>query len=502
MASIEKDPVRVGESDAGSPSPTKHEFNTVPGASKDQAFDFLTTHHATEEEIAGIDLRALRRRIDWRIVPVMFACYTIQFLDKVLLNYAAVMNINRDLKLTGNNFADANTFTFVAILVAEFPTGIILNKVPAGKWLGINTVLWGVSTAVVAATRNYTGLLVARIFLGIFEAAVGPCLMIISSQWYTKTEQPARFGLWYCGVGLGQILGALTSFGFQHVTNASIANWRIMFIVLGCITVVVGFLVYFCIPDSPMKTPWMTDAEKSALLQHISSNKTGVASTQFRASQVIDLLTDPQMYLLTFMLLLLSVTSGVGTTFSATLLRNIGYNAKQSAILNAPSGAISILAVLLGSFGVRYAKHRWAFIIAAATPAALSGALMSFVPTKAGILAGIWLINFNSPWVAANNGGHTKRPLAMSIIAGAFGVGNIIGPQTFQARDAPQYLPAKITVLAAVCAGAGVAAILMGYYKWENKRRDREQEGKTGETDEEVWSNLTDRENRSFRYVT
>lgn len=123
MASIEKDPVRVGESDAGSPSPTKHEFNTVPGASKDQAFDFLTTHHATEEEIAGIDLRALRRRIDWRIVPVMFACYTIQFLDKVLLNYAAVMNINRDLKLTGNNFADANTFTFVAILVAEFPTG-------------------------------------------------------------------------------------------------------------------------------------------------------------------------------------------------------------------------------------------------------------------------------------------------------------------------------------------------------------------------------------------
>lgn len=90
----------------------------------------------------------------------------------------------------------------------------------------------------------------------------------------------------------------------------------------------------------------------------------------------------------------------------------------------------------------------------------------------------------------------------MSIIAGAFGVGNIIGPQTFQARDAPQYLPAKITVLAAVCAGAGVAAVLMGYYKWENKRRDREQEGKTGETDEEVWSNLTDRENRSFRYVT
>lgn len=75
-------------------------------------------------------------------------------------------------------------------------TGFILNKVPAGKWLGINVCLWGISTAVVAATRNYAGLLTARIFLGIFEAAVGPCLMIISSQWYTKHEQPSRFGFW------------------------------------------------------------------------------------------------------------------------------------------------------------------------------------------------------------------------------------------------------------------------------------------------------------------
>lgn len=71
-----------------------------------------------------------------------------------------------------------------------------MNKVPAGKWLGINVCLWGISTAVVAATRNYAGLLTARIFLGIFEAAVGPCLMIISSQWYTKHEQPSRFGFW------------------------------------------------------------------------------------------------------------------------------------------------------------------------------------------------------------------------------------------------------------------------------------------------------------------
>ncbi|KAF4556757.1 MFS-type transporter-like protein 16 [Elsinoe fawcettii] len=510
MDSLEKQQPTVGESDAGSPSPTKQEFNTVPGVSKDQAFQFLTTHHATEEEIAAVDLRSLRRRIDWHIIPIMLFVYIIQFLDKVLLNYAAVMGINADLKLKGNNFADANTFTFVAILVAEFPTGYILNKVPAGKWLGINTILWGVSTAVVAATRNYTGLLISRIFLGIFEAAVGPCLILISSQYYERREQPMRFGFWYCGIGLGQIIGSLVSFGFQHVTSASISSWRIMFIVLGLITVTIGAIALLIIPDSPMKASWMTDAEKSALLSHISGNKTGVANTQFRWAQIADLLTDPQVYLMNIMLMLLSVTSGTATSFSATLLRNAGYNAKQSAVLNAPSGVVSIVAVLLGTFGATYARKRYLFIILAAIPAALSGALMSFVPGKGAVLAGIWLINTNVAvmpliysWVAANTGGQTKRSFATSILAASFSVGNIIGPQTFQARDAPQFLPAKITVLAAVCSGAFVSFVLMCFYKWQNSIRDKKY-GKVEHVvlgDEETWANLTDRENKSFRYV-
>lgn len=58
----------------------------------------------------------------------MFICYVAQFIDKVLLNYAAVMSLNRDLGLKGNDFANVNTFTYVALLVAEIPTG---NKNPS-----------------------------------------------------------------------------------------------------------------------------------------------------------------------------------------------------------------------------------------------------------------------------------------------------------------------------------------------------------------------------------
>jgi hypothetical protein len=92
-----------------------------------------------------VDLQALRRKIDWRIVPIMFLCYTVQFLDKVNINvcfssplpvlaikdltiiqYAAVMGLNADLNLTGNDFSNASTAFFIAYLIAEVPNSMCL----------------------------------------------------------------------------------------------------------------------------------------------------------------------------------------------------------------------------------------------------------------------------------------------------------------------------------------------------------------------------------------
>jgi MFS family permease len=69
----------------------------------------------------------------------------------------------------------------------------LLQKFPAAKWLGVNVTLWGIATACGAAATNYQTLLISRVFLGIFEATISPSLILISSQWYTKSEQAPRF---------------------------------------------------------------------------------------------------------------------------------------------------------------------------------------------------------------------------------------------------------------------------------------------------------------------
>lgn len=148
----------------------------------------------------------------------------------------------------------------------------------------------------------------ARIVLGIFEASIAPCLMLISSQWYTKSEQAPRFSIWYCGLGVGQIIGGLISYGFQHVQHPSLSGWKIMFIVLGIVTSLIGVATLFILPDTPMQAKFLTEAEKVALLKHVAVNKTGIENHHFKLSHVKETILDIQIWLMVLVTILVSIS--------------------------------------------------------------------------------------------------------------------------------------------------------------------------------------------------
>lgn len=84
-----------------------------------------------------------------------------------------------------------------------------------------------------------------------------------------------------------------------------------------------------------------------------------------------------------------------------------------------------------------------------------------------------------------------------AILLMSFCLGNILGPLTFRNEDAPNYTPAKITIVAVEIAVLCAVAVLLFYYRWENRRRDAA--GTSHQTDVE-FSDKTDRENRELRY--
>jgi hypothetical protein len=87
------------------------------------------------------------------------------------------------------------------------------------------------------------------------------------------------------------------------------------------------------------------------------------------------------------------------------------------------------------------------------------------------------------------------------MVAASFAIANIVGPQTFQAHDAPQYIPAKVTILV-VAALAAVAAlglrILLGV---RNKTRGQDVAEGEQHADEILTADFTDNDNKSFKYT-
>lgn len=89
------------------------------------------------------------------------------------------------------------TCIYIAILIVEYPTNWIIQRVPIAKYLGVNIVLWGTILVLHSVCVNFAGLVIVRTLLGIFEAACQPSFIVLSSMWYKREEQMARVTYWY-----------------------------------------------------------------------------------------------------------------------------------------------------------------------------------------------------------------------------------------------------------------------------------------------------------------
>lgn len=102
----------------------------------------------------------------------------------------------------------------------------------------------------------------------------------------------------------------------------------------------------------------------------------------------------------------------------------------------------------------------------------------------------------------SNVAGSTKRKVTASIIFIGYNVGNIASPYLVDTTTAAEHYPkAYIGVIVAMCIAILIAALLMAYFIYENKRRDKA-ELTEKDIDELAYSDLTDIQNRWVYYVT
>ncbi|KAL4954529.1 allantoate permease [Aspergillus filifer] len=449
--------------------------------------------------------KKLMRRVDWRLIPVLFVCATLSGLDKTAISAAAIYHLRDDLNLSGSQYSWVGSAPFFGGLAFMGPAAYCLQRLPSVPFFAFNVLCWGIMEMCMAACTSFGGLFVCRFLLGGFEALLIPAVTLIVSMWYRPEEQPKRnsiivnviapilngFIAWVCGYHSGPF-----------------ATWKIIFLLLGSVTTVWAAVVYFCLPNNPLDAVWLSQREKYIIIQRKSSDNTGVEAKGIKKEQILEAVLDVKSWLIWFAIIALQVPNGGLTTFNTLIISGLGFDSLETSLLAMPPGAMSTLSGILLSFLAAGTRKYRTPLVAVSILLPLLGAVLCYALPRdnlAGQLVGLYILyTYWAPYVTlvsvyqANIAGHTKKNVLYAWFYIAWAIGNIIGPQTFREDQAPAYTGGTVAMI--VCYGVAIAMIsVYGLLcHRENKRREK-MDVVVGEKD---WLDLTDGKNMGFRYTT
>ncbi|TVY81915.1 putative transporter [Lachnellula suecica] len=464
----------------------------------------------------------LKRKIDKRVLSIMVFTYFLQALDKGTLSFTSIMGLRTDLHISPTNqeFPMLTTCIYIAILFVEYPTNLLIQRLPIAKYLGVSIILWGTTLALHAVATNFASLVALRTLLGIFEAVCQPAFVFLSSMWYKREEQAATVSYWYMMNGMQQIVGGLLAYCFSLLSSppSPIKSWQAIFITYGALSVLWGVFVLVYMPDSPMRAKCFTEEDKKLMVERVRSNQTGVQNKLFRKEQMWEAFRDPQMWCYCLIAICTTLpTSGLGA-FANIIIQSFHFSVLQTQLLAMVLGAYIILILLSSTWLVQKTKQNTLIMGIYVAPSIIGTVVLLTVEntskaTQAGLLFSYYLVlsfwaaqTISMSMLSRNVGGQTKKTVVVAANFISWAVGNAIGPQVFLGWNGPRYLIAFSTHMGCYALLVAVVVFLRFYLRSQNAKKDAALAAAglpaVGETDiVHAFDDLTDKDNPYFRYV-
>ncbi|CAJ2502445.1 Uu.00g098390.m01.CDS01 [Anthostomella pinea] len=419
--------------------------------------------------------RKLRKKIDWRLLPMVILMYILNYIDRNNIAAAKLAGLPGDLHLKSSEFQTAVSILFVGYLMMQIPSNLFLNKI--GKpalYLPTCMIIWGIISAATAGVKNFGGLIAVRFFLGFIEAAYFPGCLYYLSCWYTRQELGLRTAMLYSGALISGAFSGLISAGITANMDGAqgIAAWQWLFIIEGVITVGIAFGANFVLPNFPRTTSWLTEEERALAVWRLEED---IGEDDWIDSKQQTLwygarlaFADVKTYVL-LVLLFGIVASGSVTNFFPAVVKTLGYNNVDTLLLTSPPYVLTVIASAINAWHAdRTGERFWhislplvvalvAFIIAATTtatgPRYLSMMLMVPGIYSSFVVALAWISN-TLPRPPA------KRAAALAFINAVSNSSSIYASYMYQDSMAPRYVIA-MSVNCVTTTMAIVAATVM-----------------------------------------
>ncbi|PAV24340.1 MFS general substrate transporter [Pyrrhoderma noxium] len=461
-------------------------------------------------------------KLDAYVLSIMFFTSILQFLDKTALNYANLFGIRTDLGLSGSEYSWLASLFYLGYLIAQFPASYLFSKLPTGKLLGVCIILWGITILVFTWSSNFTGAAVCRFLLGVLEAPITPGITLAVGHWWTRDEAALRYNIIYSALGWAGIIGSLMSTGISTGgDNTLVKKWQLVFLVLGSITTVWGFVVFLLLPDSPVDAKFFTHEERLFATARVASNQVGIKSGEFKLYQVRSSLYDFKTWCIVISIFAAGIPNGVISNFSTELIRNLGFSTIKTTLMDCIGNAFQVFGLISGGYIASHIKNTRILVASVGNIACLiAAALLAYLPEDRTWmrLVAFWFTNLQSVsfalglnMITVNMSGYTKKRLTSALTFISYCAGNVVGPQFVLQSQAPRFSTATKAMMIGFVGKTVCHAALGVFMLLVNKQRDDklnetsgsviDAEAERHEAETRGMMDQTEFENKAFRYV-
>lgn len=182
--------------------------------------------------------------------------YFCKNLDQANINNAYVSGMQEALQMGGSDLTYAGSVFTAGYVISQIPGVILVTKIRPSYVVPTMEILWAVFTFCTAAVKTVPQLYALRFLVGLCEGAFFPVIVYLISSWYTKSERGKRLTIFYSTATLaGMFSGYLQAGAYSGLDGKQgLEGWQWLYIVCGVISLPVGIIGYFFLPDFPENT--------------------------------------------------------------------------------------------------------------------------------------------------------------------------------------------------------------------------------------------------------
>ena len=205
------------------------------------------------------------RKISRRLLPLLALGYGIAYVDRINISFAS-LQMNQDLHFSAETYGLGAGLFSLGYCLLEIPSNLVLVRVGARRWIGRIMMTWGLLAIGMLFVRTPLQFYVMRLLLGIAEAGFFPGVLYYLKQWYPPEYTARAVSRFYIAVPLGSAcMGGISGALLNLNGSGRLAGWQWLFLIEGLPAVLLGLVIFFCLPDSPAQAAWLDVSDRSWL---------------------------------------------------------------------------------------------------------------------------------------------------------------------------------------------------------------------------------------------